>query len=463
MHALDAVRISVTWMIDRFHLWMRANLRFPSTPAHRTLPLRRRGTILLSLQRPGVAQYERHLTLPARRMGCGLTSAHPQMDLEHAESTQPAMRQRPYPSPALVTHPPITAEPDAERCAPDRPCHCSRAIATPRSLTSRSDASTAYLRGAARSKKLNALRAGHGRLDPGAIISRYKVLGFLGEGSMGQVYHVRDIELEREVALKCIKYEGFGVEQAEMLLRREAQAMAQVEHPAVIRIYDVGASVGRLFVTMELARGGTLSAWARVRSRGWPEVVRAFVEAGHGLAAAHRVGLVHCDIKPQNILFDSHGYAKIGDFGLARTLYAQSRELHVHSSSATTSEASSTWARVIEGTIPYMAPEQLSGGLVDARADQFAFCVALWELLCGQRPFRVPNAALSPALFLKAITTNAIDDPAPRERILRRVLMVVRRGLAAERAERWRSMDDLLDALERAAYPSCTSRLATWR
>jgi serine/threonine protein kinase len=300
-------------------------------------------------------------------------------------------------------------------------------------------------------------------LEPGTIINRYKVIGLLGEGGIGQVYHVRDTELGREVALKCFNHKRFGIEQAETFLRREAQAMAQVEHPAVIRIYDVGASAGHLFVTMELARGGTLSAWARARPRVWREVFRAFIEAGRGLAAAHRVGLVHCDIKPENILFDSYGCAKISDFGLARTLDARIKGPHVDSSSATTFEASVAWTGVIEGTIPYMAPEQLSGGLVDVRADQFAFCVALWELLCGRRPFRVPDGTLSPAAFLKAITANAIDDPVPREEVLRRVLMVVRRGLAAEQNERWRSMDDLLDALERAAFSSCKSRLATWR
>lgn len=361
-------------------------------------------------------------------------------------------RRQPHLSATLVMHPRTATDPRVEPFASGAPRGCSRAIATLTSPTLCSDASTVCLRGGERPKTPSVVPEGRGRLEPGAIVNRYKVINFLGEGSIGKVYHVRDTELGREIALKYINSERFGIEQAEILLRREAQAMAQVEHPAVIRIYDVGISAGHLFLTMELARGGTVSAWARARPRVWREVIRMLIEAGRGLAAAHRVGLVHCDIKPENILLDVHGYTKISDFGLARMLSTRSRWSHVDGSSATASEASITWAGVIEGTIPYMAPEQLSGGLVDARADQFAFCVTLWELIFGRRPFRVPDVALSPTAFLKAITTNTIDDPAPRERILRRVLTVVRRGLAAERSERWRSMDDLLDALERAAF-----------
>jgi serine/threonine protein kinase len=297
------------------------------------------------------------------------------------------------------------------------------------------------------------------RLEPGAILGRYKVIGFLGKGSMGRVYRARDTELARDVALKCINRKRFDVAQAQVLLRREAQAMAQVEHSAVIRIYDVGISVKHLFVAMELARGGTLSEWVGVRPRGWREVIRTFIEAGRGLAAAHHAGLIHCDIKPGNILFDAHGHAKISDFGLARMASTQGRGNGADASFAGNLDVRATWTGAIEGTLPYMAPEQLIGGPIDARADQFAFCVSLWEALCGRRPFRGLDATLSPEAFLRAITRGYIDDLGPAAPIPRRVLGLIRRGLAAERSQRWGSMNDLLDALDRAARRRCKSGL----
>jgi serine/threonine protein kinase len=337
-------------------------------------------------------------------------------------------------------------------------------VSLPRSPeTSSSAPSTRRLRGPLSPDEPKVLLRSRDRLRPGATIDRYRVIAFLGEGSMGQVYQVHDTKLIREVALKCINHRQYGIEQAQTALRREAQAMAQVEHPAVIRVYDVGIAEGNLFVTMELARGGTLSAWANVQPRRWHEVIATFIDAGRGLAAAHHVGLVHCDIKPENILFDAHGRAKISDFGLARMFSTRGGEAHPSAAPAATFDSIAAWAGVIEGTLPYMAPEQLIGEQVDARADQFAYCIALWELLCGRRPFHVPDAALSPEALLKAIIANAIDDPAPNQRMRSRVLAVVRRGLAAERSQRWRSMDDLLHALERAAGPRGASWLATWR
>jgi serine/threonine protein kinase len=333
------------------------------------------------------------------------------------------------------------------------------------------------------------------RLAPGTLVDRYQVIEHLGEGSMGCVYRARDLELGRDVALKWIQPGRIDLVEREARLRREAQAMAQVEHPGVVRIYDVGSAAGQLFVAMELARGGTLSDWLRARPRRWREVVRVFLEAGRGLAAAHHAGLVHRDVKPGNILLDAHGRAKVSDFGLARTLdrdddgepasdtateepasdtepateveraSAIAAELAIDADLASNIEratdialpadagASITRTGAVVGTLPYMAPEQLRPGDVDARADQFAFCVALWEALCGRRPFRIAkDGSRTPEMFLQAIHAGLIeggaDIPTPR-----RILTVLRRGLAVDRGERWRSMDELLDALQRAARP----------
>jgi serine/threonine protein kinase len=243
---------------------------------------------------------------------------------------------------------------------------------------------------------------------PASGVDRYQVVEELGEGSMGKVYRARDLELARDVALKRINPGRWTMATAQDRFRREAQAMAQVEHAGVIRIYDVVIARGELMVAMELARGGTLAAWLAQRPRRWREVVRVFVEAGHGLAAAHHVGLVHRDIKPSNILLDGQCRAKVGDFGLAR-MFGDDDDEHGHQA---IDLVAATFTRTggVVGTLPYMAPEQLAGREVDARADQFAFCVALWEALCGQRPFRVAaGAKVSPIAFQQAIAAGVIE------------------------------------------------------
>ena len=140
------------------------------------------------------------------------------------------------------------------------------------------------------------------QLEPGSYVDRYRIVEFLGEGSMGRVYRARDTDLGRDVALKQLNPGKVNLASAQERLRREARAMARVEHAAVVRIYDTVVVDDELFVAMELARGGTLAAWIAARPRSWREIVGVFVEAGRGLAAAHRVGLVHRDIKPGNVL-----------------------------------------------------------------------------------------------------------------------------------------------------------------
>jgi hypothetical protein len=199
----------------------------------------------------------------------------------------------------------------------------------------------------------------------------------------------------------------------------------------------------------------------KARPRGWRDVVRVFIHAGRGLAAAHHAGLVHRDIKPQNILLDAHGRAKVSDFGLART-FGNDSERDAAASPAVALDARVTRTGAIVGTPAYMAPEQLSGGQIDARADQFSFCVALWEAICGRRPFKVAgDAARLPEAYLQAIKAGAVNGPPTALHVPRRVLALVRRGLAPDRTQRWASMDELLDALQTAARPHRRAWLAT--
>jgi Protein kinase domain len=266
------------------------------------------------------------------------------------------------------------------------------------------------------------------RVAPGARIGRYEVVAILGAGGMGEVYRARDPDLARDVAVKRIVHGG-SIDDAKTRLRREAQAMARVDHPSVVKIFDVGVDEGQLFVAMELIDGGTLGEWRRAATRGWREVVALFAGVARGLAAAHDAGLVHRDVKPGNILVDRSGRARVSDFGLARSFGDDKDEpgSGVRSPDEMLDLDVTRTGNVV-GTPAYMAPEQVAGRAVTAAADQYSFSVALWEALFGARP-----------------------RPGPRPGVRgvpRRLVAIVRRGLALEPGARWPSMGALADALD---------------
>ncbi|MCW5807648.1 MAG: protein kinase [Deltaproteobacteria bacterium] len=268
---------------------------------------------------------------------------------------------------------------------------------------------------------------------PGQMIGRFVVRALLGEGGMGVVVAGHDADLGRPVAIKLVKRELDHPAYRQRLLR-EAQAMARLEHPNVARVYEVGSERGRLFVAMELIDGVTLSMWLRVQRRPWRGIAAMFEQVGAGLAAVHRAGLVHRDFKPDNVLVDRDGRARVVDFGLAR--------LDGAASSAGSPELALSLTRtgVMMGTPGYMAPEQQFGGTVDARADQYSFCVALREALLGGRPTDPPDTAWGG-------TSRAVRE-------------IIARGLAYEPHDRFASMDELLAALRTAMAARGGRRLA---
>lgn len=257
-------------------------------------------------------------------------------------------------------------------------------------------------------------------LRRGERVGRYEIADLLGRGGMGEVYAARDPELRRKVALKLLGGGPAEGQRGERL--QEAQAMARVDHPNVVAVYDVGVFRGRVFLAMEHVEGRTLRAWLRERRRRPREVLEVLLAAGSGLAAIHRAGLVHRDFKPENVLLGEDGRVRLADFGLA--------------SEGERAPGAGDDERAFAGGTPgYMAPEQRAGGGVDARADQYAFAVTLFEALTGARPSGARAENLADTLATARL-------PKWQRRLLSR-------GMAAAPEERFSSMEALLEALQR--------------
>src|SRR5690606_11036689 len=190
---------------------------------------------------------------------------------------------------------------------------------------------------------------------------------------MGEVYLGFDDELDRRVAIKRVRADRSTPALRERL-RREARALAKLSHPNVVQVYEVGGHEHETFLVMEFVEGRTLRAWLE-QARGWREILAVFLAAGRGLAAAHSAGVVHRDFKPENVLIGDDGRVRVADFGLA---FAAEREPMVDDGRAPIVDEALTNTGALLGTLRYMPLEQLVAGRVDARSDQFGFCVALY-------------------------------------------------------------------------------------
>jgi serine/threonine protein kinase/tetratricopeptide (TPR) repeat protein len=327
-------------------------------------------------------------------------------------------------------------------------------------------------------------------LERGEAVGRYVVLERLGVGGMGEVYAAYDPELDRKIAIKLLlpsKGDG-STSQGPGRLLREAQAMAKLQHPNVVAVHDVGKHDIRVYVAMEYIDGGNLADWMDAGRDGggrphlWPLVLERFLAAGEGLAAAHVAGLIHRDFKPANVLVGRDGSIHVADFGLARRAVRELEEPKAEPSASalppelanqavsdatlpasdpsTLSRASlgrasltgslsdslslrMTVTGATLGTPAYMAPEQYGQRDVDARADQFSFCVAMWEALYGERPFAGDN--LHSLMFV--IAQGRLREPPASSDVPAYLRRALTRGLAYAPARRWPDMRALLDEL----------------
>jgi predicted Ser/Thr protein kinase len=285
-------------------------------------------------------------------------------------------------------------------------------------------------------------------LEPGTVLGAYTIEREIGAGGMGRVFLARDARLGRAVALKAISPALARGDADRERLRREAQAAAALMHPGICTIYALEEFDGELYIAAEYVEGRTLREEILDARRPSPgqllETARALAAA---LSSAHATGLTHRDIKPENVIRRVDGQLKILDFGLARL-----------QSAGVDAAPRITQPGTLVGTPAYMAPEQLNGGEVDARADVFGLGVLLYELATGVHPFDAPTPLGTIARILET-------EPRPIEAVRPDVPDVlaraVDRALRKAPSERFRSAGEMLDALSRA--PEASRASAWWR
>ena len=337
---------------------------------------------------------------------------------------------------------------------------------------------------------------GSDALTPAVTLGRYTVLGIVGKGAMGEVYAAYDPELDRKIAIKLLRVgareEGVATE-GRIRLMREAQAIAKLSHANVVTVYDVGTFRDDVFIAMQFVDGCTLRYWIHAQPRTWSEVVKVFADAGHGLAAAHEKDLIHRDFKPDNVMVGADGHVRVMDFGLARAALDRDRKpapaavagpkpapaaaadvdtgadldstrvLGRSSLPAVVPDSASealsvelTQAGAVLGTPAYMSPEQFQGDAIDARSDQFSFCVALYEALYGERPF----SGTTLLDLMAGVLDGTVRTPPAGSKVPSWVRKIMLRGLRVDPCDRWPSMTAMLGELEKSRRGAPRRRFA---
>jgi len=264
----------------------------------------------------------------------------------------------------------------------------------------------------------------------GTVLSgRYKLEAKLGSGGMSTVYLARDTTLDRSVAVKVMHREMSEQEDQLQRFRQEARAVAKLSHPNVVAVIDAGEDGGHPYIVFEYVEGETLKQRInRVGALDPQEALAYAIEIARGLTVAHNRNMVHRDIKPQNVLIDAEGRAKLTDFGI-------SRQLEQDGMTAT--------GRVL-GTTDYVAPEQAMGHPVDQRSDVYSLGVVLYEMLVGQVPFHADSQV---GVAMKHVNEELPDVQQRRPELSAAAAMVVERATAKDPAQRYQEVGDLIDDL----------------
>ncbi|MBI4466217.1 MAG: protein kinase [Acidobacteria bacterium] len=278
----------------------------------------------------------------------------------------------------------------------------------------------------------------------GQTVSHYRILEKLGGGGMGVVYKAEDTNLGRYVALKFLPEEFAHDRQAVERFEREARAASAIDHPNICTIYEIGDHQGKAFISMQYLEGQTLKHRIAGQPLGSDEVAKLGLQVAEALEAAHAKGIIHRDIKPANVFVTATGQAKVLDFGIAKLLRPVSE--------ATATETL-TQTGVAPGTLPYMAPEQLRGQVVDARADVYALGCVLYEMATGQRPFR---EELGPPLIDAILHQMPVAPRALNPRLVPELERIILKCLDKDADMRYQSARELKVDLCRLVTPAAT-------
>src|SRR5215831_8366273 len=283
-------------------------------------------------------------------------------------------------------------------------------------------------------------------LAMGTRLGPYEILARLGAGGMGEVYAARDPRLTRDLAIKVLPPDAVGDDEARRRLLREARMAAQLNHPNICTIYDVGEADGLVYIAMERIEGQPLDTLIGARGLPVGTVARLGAQIADALDDAHRHGVVHRDVKGSNVIVTPEGRVKVLDFGLAKRIQVGQDD---------DTQIALTRPGDIAGTPHYLAPEILRGGSADARSDLWSLGVVLYELASGARPFRGTAAQLGAAIL------NDPPEPLPA-RVPPPLAAIIERCLAKDPAQRFRQAGEVRVALEGLASHSAfgSSRMA---
>lgn len=281
-------------------------------------------------------------------------------------------------------------------------------------------------------------------ISSGARFGPYEIIGPIGAGGMGEVYRAKDPRLKREVAIKILPEEAEANADRQKRFQREAQAASALNHPNILTIYDIGNEGGRNYIVSELVLGEPLRnliAKGPVPAR---KLLSLAVQVADGLASAHKAGIVHRDLKPENIMVTEDSQVKILDFGLAKLTTAEPAAEYARTESRQLTETG-----MIQGTVPYMSPEQASGSEVDFRSDQFSFGLVLYEMVSGKRAFqRNTSPQILSAIISEEpepISVLSPKTPAPLQWLIARCMAKDPRQRYDSTADLFRDLRDLRD------------------